>query len=78
MFQFVIEDALDRGIKISHCPQHTNCQEPVSSVLLNDATGSRTIVFSSGNVPILTFEDFQKVDLSAYKWIHFEVTMNKR
>lgn len=73
MFEFVVEDALERGIKMSHCPLYGRCQEPVASVLLNHATGSRTIIFSDGKVPILTFEDFQKLNLNDYKWIHFEV-----
>lgn len=73
MFQFVIDDAVDRGIQMSNCALHDNYQAPMASVILNDATGSRTIVFSSANLPILTFEDFRKLNFSEYGWIHFEV-----
>lgn len=36
-------------------------------------TGSRTIVHSNPNLPILTAVDFRKIPLQRYKWIHFEV-----
>lgn len=73
MFQFVIDDAVDRGIRMGQCAVHDNYQAPVSTVILNRSTGSRTIVFSSANLPIFTFDDFRKIDLEQYKWIHFEV-----
>lgn len=75
MFQFVIEDCLDRGILMDYCVYHDNPQSPIATVLLNDESGSRTIIFSNPNLPILTFEDFRKVDLRQYKWIHFEVSL---
>ena len=34
--------------------------------------GSRTIVHHRGAMPEITFEDFKKLNLSEYSWIHFE------
>ena len=39
---------------------------------LKKANGSRTIVHHRGAMPEITFEDFEKLDLSQYSWIHFE------
>lgn len=75
MFQFVIDDCRDRGICINNCVFHDNCEAPLSSVILNEATGSRTIIHSNPNLPILTFDDFRKICLNNYKWIHFEVNL---
>lgn len=72
MFQFVIDDCCDRDIRINNCVYHDNCEAPVSSVILNESTGSRTIVHSNPNLPILTFDDFRKICLNDYRWIHFE------
>lgn len=72
MFQFVIEDCCDRDIRISNCVYHENCEAPLSSVILNETTGTRTIIHSNPNLPLLTFDDFRKICLNHYKWIHFE------
>lgn len=42
-------------------------------VIINSENGSRTIIHSNKNLPDLTVEDFKKLDLSCYSWIHFEV-----
>lgn len=73
-FSFLIEDFNDRGILIDHCVYHSTPIAPFSSVILNEATGSRTIIFSNPNMPILTADDFYKIPYERYKWIHFEVS----
>lgn len=73
-FSFLIEDCRDRGIEINHCVYHTAPIAPFSSVILNEATGSRTIIHSNPNMPILTANDFRKIPYARYKWIHFEVS----
>lgn len=60
-----------RGIEYADCPMH-DCDAPLSSVLLNERTGSRTIIHSNPGVPFLRAGDFDSVDLSAYAWVHFE------
>lgn len=75
MFGFVLDDMSVRNIRYDHCPLH-DCEAPLSSVLLNEQTGSRTIVHSNPDMPILTAQDFQSVDLHEYAWVHFEVRIN--
>merc|ERR1712212_356612 len=68
--KFVTQD-LDRvGIEYQNCVLHPY-PIPSSVILLNQANGSRTIVHHRGAMPEITFEDFEKLDLSQYSWIHF-------
>lgn len=60
-----------RGIEFADCPRYDG-EAPLSSVLLNEQTGSRTIIHSNPGVPPLRAVDFARVDLSAYAWVHFE------
>lgn len=41
-------------------------------IILNGENGSRTIVHHRGGMPEITIDDFKKLDLSEYSWIHFE------
>ena len=56
---------------------HTNCGTPTSSVILSLRTGSRTIIHARNNLPELKVEDFEKLNLSDYSWIHFEGRRNE-
>lgn len=73
MFKFVIHDLSMRGIDHKNCIYYDNCEVPLSSIWLSEATGSRTVVHSNPNLPHMSFDGFDKCDLSEYKWIHFEV-----
>ncbi|CAG2056565.1 unnamed protein product [Timema podura] len=69
---FVVEDFKAHGVCLDNCVFYDDCEVPASSVLINSQNGSRTIVHSNLNLPELSFEDFNKLDLSQYSWIHFE------
>lgn len=73
MFKFVIHDLTVRGIEHKNCVYHDNCEVPLSSIWLSKETGSRTVVHSNPNLPHISFDGFDKVQLDEYKWIHFEV-----
>ncbi|XP_027134752.1 ketohexokinase isoform X3 [Larimichthys crocea] len=45
---------------------------PTSVVISNISTGSRTIMHMNRNLPDVTAQDFSKVDLRQFKWIHLE------
>ncbi|XP_072899387.1 ketohexokinase isoform X3 [Hemitrygon akajei] len=45
---------------------------PASIVIININNGSRTILHTNRNLPDVTAKDFGKIDLSHYKWIHWE------
>ncbi|XP_051932078.1 ketohexokinase isoform X2 [Hippocampus zosterae] len=56
-----------------HSPlERAACVTPTSLVISSAATGSRTILHMNSNIPDVTFEDFSAVDLSTFKWIHWE------
>ncbi|XP_061388866.1 ketohexokinase-like [Musca vetustissima] len=70
-FAFLYEDCRRRNISIENCPT-TDMDPPFSSIILVKSKGTRTIVHSNPGFPILTFDDFKKINLSNYTWIHFE------
>lgn len=75
-FSFLIDDCHERGIRIDHCVKHATKFAPFSSVILNESTGSRTIIHSNLNMPILKADEFTKIPYERYKWIHFEVSQS--
>lgn len=70
-FSVLLEDLRRCGIDITHCCQ-TDKDPPFSSVIIAQDTGSRTIVHCNKNFPYITWEDFVKIDLRLYGWVHFE------
>nr|KAG5695919.1 hypothetical protein BaRGS_017357 [Batillaria attramentaria] len=72
--QFLQTDCGQYGVSTDHCPLLENTASPVSVVILNSASGSRTILHTNTNLRELTFEDFQRVPLASgqYSWIHLE------
>ncbi len=53
------------------CPRLKHGKMPTSYIALSDETGSRSIVHHR-DCPELGFNDFQKIDLTVYDWLHFE------
>ncbi|XP_012159945.1 ketohexokinase [Ceratitis capitata] len=75
-FGFLYEDCKKRNIHIENCPS-TDMDPPFSSVILNKATGSRTIIHSNPGFPPLEYTHLSRIDLSIYGWIHFEGRNNE-
>ncbi|XP_061075334.1 ketohexokinase isoform X2 [Conger conger] len=69
---FVLADFLRYEIDVSLLAERTECSFPASVVISNVRTGSRTILHMNRNLPDVSAEDFSRVDLSQYKWIHWE------
>nr|XP_023694535.1 ketohexokinase isoform X2 [Paramormyrops kingsleyae] len=69
---FVLADFLRYNIDISLLVEHAECSFPASVVIVNVRTGSRTILHMNRNLPDASVEDFAKVNLVEYKWIHWE------
>ncbi|XP_041835948.1 ketohexokinase isoform X3 [Melanotaenia boesemani] len=69
---FILEDFQKFGVDVSLVSEHSQCTAPVSVVISNISTGSRTILHMNRNLPDVTLEDFSKVDLHQFKWIHWE------
>ncbi|NP_001002636.1 ketohexokinase [Danio rerio] len=69
---FVLSDFQMYKIDISLLLEHAECSFPASVVISSVTTGSRTILHMNRNLPDVSVEDFSKVDLSQYKWVHWE------
>jgi ketohexokinase len=68
---FLREDLLRYGIDLTYCRQLPGSASPVSCILHNQASGSRTIVHyrDLDEYPVSTFKN---IPLSEYDWFHFE------
>ncbi|XP_051723686.1 ketohexokinase isoform X2 [Ctenopharyngodon idella] len=69
---FILNDFQMYKIDISLLLEHAECSFPASVVISSVTTGSRTILHMNRNLPDVSVEDFSKVDLSQYKWVHWE------
>lgn len=69
---FIMEDFEKYGVNTDNSVICEGCDCPVSCVILSAATGSRTIIHSNKNLPELSMEDFAKINLNSFKWVHFE------
>lgn len=54
--------------------EHSNVEAPVSTAIVNEVKGTRTILHFRGNLPELTESDFirEYPTLESYTWFHFE------
>lgn len=69
---FIMSDFSKRNIDASNVSWQSWGDTPCACCLVNVTSGSRTVTLYDTNLPDVTAEDFQKVDLSQYKWIHWE------
>jgi ketohexokinase len=69
--RFVREDLESSGVDTGLCRMLASGHMPVSSILLNTATGSRTIVHYR-DLPEYSFTDFAALGLESFDWLHFE------
>uniref|UniRef100_A0A8C1INL1 Ketohexokinase n=1 Tax=Cyprinus carpio TaxID=7962 RepID=A0A8C1INL1_CYPCA len=69
---FIVGDFARRGVDISGVAWQPWGETPCACCVVCPTKGSRTVVLSDTNLPDVSVEDFSKVDLSHYKWIHWE------
>ncbi|XP_022220389.2 LOW QUALITY PROTEIN: ketohexokinase [Drosophila obscura] len=79
MFRILADDMRARGIIIDNCPT-CDQEPPFSSVILAKSTKTRNIISCSRAFPYVSIEDFRKLALSTYGWMHmrsicFETTL---
>lgn len=67
--QILLEDLRSFGVDVSNCVTRPG-KPPTSSILLAPS-GSRTIVHYR-DLPEFSYEDFARIDLMPFDWIHFE------
>ncbi|XP_051882553.1 ketohexokinase isoform X3 [Pristis pectinata] len=69
---FIYDDIRRYGIDVTNVIVHAESSFPASIIISNISNGLRTILHTNRNLPDVTPEDFRKIDLSHYKWIHWE------
>jgi sugar/nucleoside kinase (ribokinase family) len=72
-FRFIFDDFEKHNVDINHAVMHHGVKFPLSSVIINNKNGSRTIIHANMGWPELTLEDLKQLNLQLYSWIHFEV-----
>ncbi|XP_062909883.1 ketohexokinase isoform X3 [Mobula hypostoma] len=68
---FICDDLRRYGIDVTVIV-HAESSLPASIVISNINNGLRTILHTNRNLPDVTAKDFGKIDLTRYKWIHWE------
>ncbi len=69
--QLVLAELAHYAIDTSPCHIWVQGKMPTSYILLNQQNGSRTIVHYR-DLPEFSFNDFQRINLSTFNWLHFE------
>ncbi|XP_048209227.1 ketohexokinase isoform X3 [Perognathus longimembris pacificus] len=69
---FVLADFRRYAVDLRHAVYQASGSIPTSTVIINEASGSRTILHAYRNLPDVSAKDFEKVDLTRFKWIHIE------
>ncbi|XP_042266138.1 ketohexokinase isoform X4 [Thunnus maccoyii] len=72
MNSFIVDDFSRRAVDISAVVWQVKGQTPCACCVVCPSSGSRTVVLSDTNLPDATANDFSKVDLRQFKWIHWE------
>nr|XP_020663962.1 ketohexokinase isoform X1 [Pogona vitticeps] len=70
--EFILSDFKHHGVDVTHLVWQTQGETPCACCLVNCANGSRTVTLYDTNLPDVTAADFEHVNLSQYKWIHWE------
>ncbi|XP_027822406.1 ketohexokinase isoform X9 [Ovis aries] len=69
---FLVADFRQRGVDVSQVAWQSRGETPCSCCIVNISNGSRTIVLYDTNLPDVSAKDFEKVELTRFKWIHIE------
>ncbi|XP_067406614.1 ketohexokinase isoform X2 [Emydura macquarii macquarii] len=69
---FIVADFRRRGVDIEHVAWQSQGNTPCACCIVNSTNGSRTVTLYDTNLPDVTAQDFEQVDLAQYKWIHWE------
>ncbi|GAA6083777.1 ketohexokinase isoform X2 [Tachysurus ichikawai] len=69
---FIVGDFSRRGVDISAVAWQQCGETPCACCIVCQKSGSRTVVLYDTNLPDVHSDDFSKLDLSQFQWIHFE------
>ncbi|TFJ98188.1 interferon-induced guanylate-binding protein 1-like [Platysternon megacephalum] len=68
----IVADFRRRGVDVTQVAWQSRGDTPCACCLVNSTNGSRTVTLYDTNLPDVTAQDFEQVDLTQYKWIHWE------
>ncbi|XP_039971383.1 ketohexokinase isoform X2 [Xiphias gladius] len=69
---FIMADFACHAVDMSAVVWQVKGETPCACCVVCPSSGSRTVILSDTNLPDVTVEDFSKVDLNQFKWIHWE------
>ncbi|KAK9529649.1 hypothetical protein VZT92_013728 [Zoarces viviparus] len=72
MNSFIMADFSRCAVDVSAVVWQMEGQTPSACCVVCPSSGSRTVVLYDTNLPDVTAEEFSKVDLRQFKWIHLE------
>ncbi|XP_062863864.1 ketohexokinase isoform X1 [Trichomycterus rosablanca] len=72
MNSFIVEDFSRRGVDISGVAWQQCGVTPCACCAVCPTSGSRTVLLYDTNLPDVSADDFSRLDLTQFKWIHFE------
>uniref|UniRef100_A0A3P9PN70 Ketohexokinase n=1 Tax=Poecilia reticulata TaxID=8081 RepID=A0A3P9PN70_POERE len=70
---FIMADFLQRAIDVSAVAWQVKGQTPSACCVVCPSSGSRTVLLYDTDLPDVTAQDFSRIDLAQFKWIHWEV-----
>lgn len=68
----ILQDLEAHHVDTAYCRIESEGYVPTSHIILNQHTGSRTIIHYR-NTPEFKFSDFQQIPLSHFNWLHFDL-----
>ncbi|XP_023810906.1 ketohexokinase isoform X1 [Oryzias latipes] len=69
---FIMADFSRRAVDVSAVVWQVKGQTPCACCVVCPPNGSRTVFLFDTNLPDVTLEDFSKVNLHQFKWMHWE------
>ncbi|XP_020804601.1 ketohexokinase [Drosophila serrata] len=69
IFQLLIEDMTNRGIIVENCPM-CDLDPPFANGIMAKSMNTRTLIICNRGFPYVSIEDFRKLNLNNYGWIH--------
>ncbi|XP_037108481.1 ketohexokinase isoform X4 [Syngnathus acus] len=72
MNSFIVDDFSRRGIDSSRVAWQQTGQTPSACCVVCPSSGSRTVLLADTNIRDVTSDDFSQLDLTTFKWIHWE------
>ncbi|XP_038149138.1 ketohexokinase isoform X2 [Cyprinodon tularosa] len=69
---FIMADFLRRAIDVSAVAWQVKGQTPCACCVVCPPSGSRTVFLYDTDLPDVTAEDFSKINLDQFKWMHWE------